>query len=171
KKLSNDFRAGLKTLLSKKLAAEGIANDLHENLIHYPQLEEQAEKPPLPPAPLIIKNESERRDPPPAPQLVMPPLPSAWERFVENLPLLLGLVLCAGVVWFTLRQYQRVLDSRLSAKLAEDEKAQKQEDPASLKRAEEARELARRLESLKSRLQHRPLAQAVAKDLLQGGAP
>src|SRR6185369_2209179 len=36
KRLTNDFRSGLRTILAKKLNAEGMPNDIHEALIHFP---------------------------------------------------------------------------------------------------------------------------------------
>src|SRR5262249_10294865 len=40
---------------------------------------------------------------------------SPWARFLDALPLLLGLLLCAVVVGYTLRQYARLLDRRVGA--------------------------------------------------------
>lgn len=173
KRLTNDFRAGLRTIVAKKLEAEGMQNVVHENLIHFPTPQELPDKPPpqpyAPPAP-TVKEERKAADPAPAPIAAPPAERSWWDRLVDSLPLLLGLLLCGGVVWFTLRQYQRIIEARTDVKKAEELAAlqQAKADPGAAQAAAR-REMDRAVEATRAKLASKPLARAVARDLVVNG--
>jgi flagellar motor switch protein FliG len=176
KRLTNDFRSGLRTIVGKKLEAEGMNNVVHESLIHFPTPQEIPDHPPVAPqAPQANagKDKPEEKKVDPAAPIAPPAERTWWDRLIDSLPLLLGLILCAMVVWFTLRQYQKILEARTDVRkereLAEAREAAK--DDPKLAEAEARRELDRTVAAMRARLDgNRPLARAVMRDLLARGA-
>jgi flagellar motor switch protein FliG len=113
KRLPGEFRTNLKTIIERRLKGEGLFATVHENLMKMPLPQDLPEKPPQP----ISIMQQPAPQPEPKPERAMmtdPPAPVAngWQHFWDMLPLLLGLILCAVVVGYTLRQYAKLLERR-----------------------------------------------------------
>ncbi len=120
-RLSGDFRAGLKEMIERRLGGQGIKARLRENLIKMPLPQDLPQPPPppmqmpqmpqMPPAPRPAPQpEPEARRAEPARAEPIDRGPKALDRVLDALPLLLGLLLCGGIVAYTLRQYARLLE-------------------------------------------------------------
>jgi flagellar motor switch protein FliG len=113
KRLPGEFRTNMKTLIERRLKGEGYNATVHETLLKMPLPQDLPEKPPMP-IPIMQQQQQPAQQPerPAERPLMAAAEPNGWQRFWDMLPLLLGLILCAAVVGYTLRQYARLLEHR-----------------------------------------------------------
>ena len=112
KRLPGEFRTNMKTLIERRLKGEGYNATVHETLLKMPLPQDLPEKPPQP-IPIMQPQQPPQQPEKPAERPMMAAAePNGWQRFWDMLPLLLGLILCAAVVGYTLRQYARLLERR-----------------------------------------------------------
>ncbi len=119
-RLTGDFRAGLKEVIERRLAGQGIKARVRENLIKMPLSQElpqppqaMPQMPQMPQMPRPAPEPEPRRAAPQPEPVKAEPVergPRALDRVLDALPLLLGLLLCGGIVAYTLRQYARILE-------------------------------------------------------------
>jgi hypothetical protein len=171
-RLSGDFRTGLKEVLERRLAGQGLRAKVRENLIKMPLPQDLPQPPPpmMPQQPQPQPAAAPRDRPAPEPEKAAAPKvaqpepdrgPRALDRLLDALPLMLGLILCAGIVAYTLRQYARILEARQQPGGAADPGRPAPDATTIDARAEEVR-VDRQLAALAARLEESP---ALRRDL------
>ena len=152
KRLPGEFRTNLKTIIERRLKGEGLNATVHENMMKMPLPQDLPEKPPQP----ISIMQQPAPQPPQQPPVEKPMMaavePNGWQRFWDMLPLLLGLVLCAVVVGYTLRQYAKLLERRAD----KEELAKKAAAQAPLVKIGESRQLDKDLGALSDKILQSP---------------